>query len=50
MKIGLPALSLVLFAGTATAQPPPRVRGVIQAVEGQTLVVATQNEGVVRLS
>jgi hypothetical protein len=50
MKIGLPALTLVLFAATASAQPPPRVRGVIQAVEGQTLVVATENEGVVRLT
>ena len=50
MKIGLPALTLVLIAVTATAQPPPRVRGVIQSVEGQTLVVATQNEGVVRLT
>ena len=50
MKIGLPALSLVLIVGTATAQPPPRVRGVIQSVEGQTLVVATENEGVVRLT
>ena len=42
MKIRLPLLSLVLFAGIAAAQPPPRVRGVIQAVEGQTLVVATE--------
>jgi|SRR5688572_8299984 hypothetical protein len=50
MKIGLPALALVLLAGVATAQPPPRVRGVIQAVEGQTLVVATENDGVVRLT
>src|SRR5688572_31899588 len=50
MKIGLPALALVLLAGVATAQPPPRVRGVIQAVEGETLVVATENDGVVRLT
>lgn len=50
MKIGLPALALLLIATTATAQPPPRVRGVIQAVEGQTLVVATPTEGVVRLT
>jgi hypothetical protein len=50
MKIGLPALALALIATAATAQPPPRVRGVIQSVEGQTLVVATPNEGVVRLT
>ena len=50
MKISLPVLALVLFASTASAQPPPRVRGVIQAVDGQTLVVATENEGVVRLT
>ena len=50
MKIGLPALTLALLAAVATAQPPPRVRGVIQAVEGQTLVVATENDGVVRLT
>jgi hypothetical protein len=50
MKIALPTLALVLFASIVAAQPPPRVRGVIQAVEGQTLVVATQNEGVVRLT
>jgi hypothetical protein len=42
MKIGLPALALVLLAGVATAQPPPRVRGVIQAVEEETLVVDTE--------
>ena len=50
MKIALLVPALVLFAVTAVAQPPPRVRGVIQAVEGQTLLVATQNEGVVRLT
>jgi hypothetical protein len=50
MKIRLPALALVLAAGIAVAQPPPRVRGTVQAVEGQTLVVATRNEGVVRLT
>lgn len=50
MRIVLPVLTLVLVAGTAMAQPPPRVRGVVQAVEGQTLVVATPNEGVVRLT
>ncbi len=50
MKICLPALALIILAGTATAQPPPRVRGVIQAVEGATLVIATPNDGVVRLT
>ena len=49
MKISLPALALVLLAGIAAAQPPPRVRGVIQAVEGQTLVVDTEGT-VVRLT
>jgi hypothetical protein len=42
MKVCLTALSLVLLAGTATAQLPERVRGIIQAVEGQTLVVDTE--------
>jgi hypothetical protein len=50
MKVTLLAPALVLFAVTAAAQPPPRVRGVIQAVEGQTLLVATPNDGVVRLT
>ncbi len=50
MKICVPALALVLLAGTATAQAPPRVRGIIQAVEGATLVVATPSDGVVRLT
>jgi hypothetical protein len=50
MKICLPALALLLIAGTAESQVPPRVRGVIQALEGQTLVVATPTEGVVRLT
>jgi hypothetical protein len=50
MKIGLISLALVLIAGTASAQAPPRVRGVVQAVEGQTLVVKTESEGVVRLT
>ena len=50
MKISPAALALVLIAATASAQPPPRVRGVIQAVEGQTLIVTTQNEGTVRLT
>jgi hypothetical protein len=46
MKIGLLALTLVFGVSTATAQPPPRVRGVIQSVEGQTLVVKTQDNTV----
>jgi hypothetical protein len=50
MNSKLLALGLVLFATSAAAQMPPRVRGVIQAVEGTTLVVATQNEGLVRLT
>ena len=50
MKIIPAALALALIAATAWAQPPPRVRGVIQAVEGQTLVVTTQSEGTVRLT
>jgi hypothetical protein len=50
MKILPTALALVLIAGTAFTQPPPRVRGVIQGVEGQTLVVATPNDGTVRLT
>jgi hypothetical protein len=50
MRIGLPVFGLVLIAATAAAQPPPRVRGVIQALEGQTLVVETEGQGVVRLA
>ena len=50
MSSKLLALGLVLFTTTAAAQLPPRVRGVIQSVEGTTLVVATQNEGIVRLT
>ena len=50
MKIIPTVLALLLIAGSASAQPPPRVRGVIQAVEGQTLIVTTQNEGTVRLT
>jgi hypothetical protein len=50
MKIGWLALGLILCVGSATAQPPPRVRGVIQSVEGQTLVVETQDASVVRLT
>ena len=50
MRTGLLALALALLTTIAAAQPPPRVRGVIQSVEGNTLVVATENEGVVRLT
>jgi hypothetical protein len=50
MRIALPALTLLLVSATAAAQPPPRVRGVVQSVEGNTLVVATKDEGVVRLT
>ena len=51
MKIALPALALVLATTAASAQEPPaRVRGVVQALEGQTLVVVTPNDGVVRLA
>lgn len=50
MKISLAALALVLAATAADAQPPPRVRGTIQAVEGETLVVSLSNDGVVRLA
>jgi hypothetical protein len=51
MRIALPALAVVLLATHASAQEPPaRVRGVVQALEGQTLVVATPNDGVVRLA
>jgi hypothetical protein len=50
MNNKLLVLGLVLFATTAAGQPPPRVRGIIEAVEGNTLVVATPNEGVVRLT
>ena len=50
MKVIGAALAFALIASTASAQPPPRVRGVIQSVEGQMLVVTTQNEGTVRLT
>jgi hypothetical protein len=47
----LPVLALVLLATAVSAQEPPaRVRGVVQALEGQTLVVTTPNDGVVRLA
>jgi len=50
MKLRLAALGLVLFAAAADAQPPPRVRGIISSVEGQTLVLITRSDGVVRLT
>ena len=51
MQIRTLAMALTLAASVASAQPPPaRVRGVIQALEGQTLVVATPNDDVVRLA
>lgn len=47
----LVSLCLLAAVSTAAAQPPPaRVRGVIQSLDGQTLVLATQNDGVVRLT
>jgi hypothetical protein len=50
MKISLSLLTLVLVIGIAAAQPPPRVRGVVQALEGQTLIVASKTDGIVRLT
>jgi hypothetical protein len=53
MRFALPALAvcLAIMALELDAQAPPvRVRGVVQALEGQTLVIATENEGVVRLT
>ena len=50
MRIWLPALALVVAAATADAQPPPRVRGIISAVDAQTLVVISRSDGVVRLT
>jgi hypothetical protein len=50
MKVALPALALAFLAGIAAAQPPPRVRGVVQALEGNTLVVETDAAAIVRLT
>jgi hypothetical protein len=51
MKICSPAVALLAFVANAAAQDlPPRVRGVIQSVSGQTLVVATKDQGAVRLT
>ena len=51
MRFALPAaLALVLAAGALNAQVPPRVRGIISSVEGQTLVLISRSDGVVRLT
>ena len=51
MRLALPALALALLTATTSGQEPPaRVRGVVQALEAQTLVVVTPNDGVVRLA
>ena len=51
MRFALPAaLALVLAAGAVNAQVPPRVRGIISSVEGQTLVLISRSDGVVRLT
>jgi hypothetical protein len=51
MKIALTAWLWVLLAAPVSAQEPPaRVRGVIESLEGETLVLATPNDGVVRLT
>ncbi len=51
MKLALPAMALVVLTAAASAQEPPtRVRGVIQSLEGATLVLTTPNDGVVSLA
>jgi hypothetical protein len=51
LRNALVSLCLLAAVSTAAAQPPPaRVRGVIQSLDGQTLVLATRNDGVVRLT
>ncbi len=51
LRNALVSLCFLAAVSTAAAQPPPaRVRGVIQSLDGQTLVLATQNDGVVRLT
>jgi hypothetical protein len=51
MRIRCAVIVLALATFTAAAQPPPtRVRGVVEALEGQTLMVATPSDGVVRLA
>jgi hypothetical protein len=53
MRIAVSAIAIMasLTALDAGAQAPPaRVRGVIEAFEGQTVVIATENDGVVRLT
>jgi hypothetical protein len=48
------ALLVLVLATAADAQqapvPPVRVRGTVQAFDGQTLTLATRNDGVVRLA
>jgi hypothetical protein len=51
LRNALVSLCCLAVVSIAAAQPPPaRVRGEIQSVDGQTLVVATPNDGVVRLA
>lgn len=52
MKIRIGAALLLLVATlTVWAQvPPARVRGEVQSLEGQTLIVATESNGVLRLT
>jgi hypothetical protein len=50
LRTALATLCFLAAISTAAAQPPPaRVRGVIQSLDGQWLVLATPNDGVVRL-
>ena len=42
-------LALAAASSGNAQEPPARVRGVIQSLEGQTLVVATPSDGVMRL-
>jgi len=51
MKVALPVLAcLLIAAGVVAQEPPARVRGVIQSLEGQTLALTTPDKGVVRLA
>ena len=51
MKFALPSLAcLLMAAGVLAQEPPARVRGVIQSLDGQTLALATPDKGVVRLT
>jgi hypothetical protein len=49
-RIGATLLLLVATFTVSAQAPPVRVRGEIQALEGQTLVVATESDGIVRLT